>query len=311
MLLAPGREPPWRGACMRTRLTSPASALRLLGFATRLPSSARHSICPRTLKAAPAARRQARARERGVAHCRLRIRDFDPFDLRLRLPEAVALVAAQARGGTVYIHCTAGMATERDVGPSTAGLSIERGFSGKSNRRSTHAACCSLAGKRLPCPASCGVACDVSRGAARCHCTTAQQTQLLMYLSCSCAHLAGSRAPHVSARAHARLGPRSGDGARVHVLVPRHGARRRDRGVHGGAPVQPAHRRHPRRDRGPAAGRRPPHARHDRRAPPRPGYALPGEPRGRHRQRASACRRLPCTCSRLRCKMKYWHAVDK
>ncbi|KAK9846581.1 hypothetical protein WJX81_006986 [Elliptochloris bilobata] len=52
---------------------------------------------------------QARAAERGVEHCRLRIRDFDPFDLRLRLPEAVALVARQAQRGTVYIHCTAGL----------------------------------------------------------------------------------------------------------------------------------------------------------------------------------------------------------
>ena len=43
-----------------------------------------------------------------MEHCRLRIRDFDPFDLRLRLPEAVALVAQQAKRGTVYIHCTAG-----------------------------------------------------------------------------------------------------------------------------------------------------------------------------------------------------------
>ena len=51
---------------------------------------------------------QARAAELGVEHCRLRIRDFDPFDLRLRLPEAVALVAQQAKRCTVYIHCTAG-----------------------------------------------------------------------------------------------------------------------------------------------------------------------------------------------------------
>jgi len=104
--------------CMYARMPDkPASVLHSLGLAMCLPSSMQHSTCPQTLTAAPAARGQARARERGVAHCRLRIRDFDPFDLRLRLPEAVALVAAQARGGTVYIHCTAGGATASLTGP--------------------------------------------------------------------------------------------------------------------------------------------------------------------------------------------------
>lgn len=49
-----------------------------------------------------------------VAHNRYPIRDFDPFDLRMKLPGAVQLVAAQVKklrgsGKKVYIHCTAGM----------------------------------------------------------------------------------------------------------------------------------------------------------------------------------------------------------
>lgn len=54
----------------------------------------------------------ARAAARGdVLHLRHRIRDFDPFSLRMELPAAVALLArhAQARGGTAYVHCTAGL----------------------------------------------------------------------------------------------------------------------------------------------------------------------------------------------------------
>lgn len=46
-----------------------------------------------------------------IAHLRHAIRDFDPFSLRRRLPGAVALLSQQAaaRGGTSYIHCTAGL----------------------------------------------------------------------------------------------------------------------------------------------------------------------------------------------------------
>ena len=53
---------------------------------------------------------EARCRERGdISHIRYRIRDFDPFDLRMRLPGAVQIVADQvAAGKKVYIHCTAG-----------------------------------------------------------------------------------------------------------------------------------------------------------------------------------------------------------
>jgi hypothetical protein len=44
--------------------------------------------------------------------CRFRIRDFDPYDLRRKLPKAVSRLAREhnpASGGTVYIHCTAGV----------------------------------------------------------------------------------------------------------------------------------------------------------------------------------------------------------
>ena len=55
-----------------------------------------------------------RCLDRGdVAHNRYPIRDFDPFDLRMKLAGAVKLVAEQVQKlqGTnkkVYIHCTAG-----------------------------------------------------------------------------------------------------------------------------------------------------------------------------------------------------------
>ncbi|KAG1664254.1 hypothetical protein FOA52_003508 [Chlamydomonas sp. UWO 241] len=54
---------------------------------------------------------EARCAELGIKHIRFRIRDFDPHDLRARLPDAVrALVAAHdPSSGTAYIHCTAGM----------------------------------------------------------------------------------------------------------------------------------------------------------------------------------------------------------
>jgi len=55
----------------------------------------------------------ARCRERGdIKHVRFPIHDFDPYDLRRKLPKAVARLAREhdpARGGTLYIHCTAGM----------------------------------------------------------------------------------------------------------------------------------------------------------------------------------------------------------
>ncbi|KAI3428039.1 hypothetical protein D9Q98_006425 [Chlorella vulgaris] len=53
-----------------------------------------------------------RIKERGgITHVRHRIRDFDPFSLRMELPGAVAALAqnAAANGGTSYVHCTAGL----------------------------------------------------------------------------------------------------------------------------------------------------------------------------------------------------------
>ncbi|KAL4443451.1 hypothetical protein ABPG75_011188 [Micractinium tetrahymenae] len=53
-----------------------------------------------------------RCGQRGdVQHVRHRIRDFDPFSLRMELPGAVAALAqrAAANGGTAYVHCTAGL----------------------------------------------------------------------------------------------------------------------------------------------------------------------------------------------------------
>lgn len=47
----------------------------------------------------------------GIEHIRARIRDFDPFDLRNRLPPVVATLyeAIKRNNGITYIHCTAGM----------------------------------------------------------------------------------------------------------------------------------------------------------------------------------------------------------
>ncbi|GFR41929.1 hypothetical protein Agub_g2722 [Astrephomene gubernaculifera] len=55
---------------------------------------------------------QARCAERGdIKHVRFPIRDFDPFDLRRKLPKAVTRLAREHNPttGTVYIHCTAGL----------------------------------------------------------------------------------------------------------------------------------------------------------------------------------------------------------
>ncbi|KAH7293685.1 hypothetical protein KP509_28G036700 [Ceratopteris richardii] len=55
---------------------------------------------------------QERAKETGgIEHIRAQIRDFDPFDLRVRLPAVVATLykAVQRNKGITYIHCTAGL----------------------------------------------------------------------------------------------------------------------------------------------------------------------------------------------------------
>ncbi|XP_010241629.1 PREDICTED: phosphoglucan phosphatase DSP4, amyloplastic-like [Nelumbo nucifera] len=46
-----------------------------------------------------------------IEHLRARIRDFDAFDLRMRLPAVVSKLykAINRNGGVTYIHCTAGM----------------------------------------------------------------------------------------------------------------------------------------------------------------------------------------------------------
>ncbi|KAK3422202.1 hypothetical protein EUGRSUZ_G02727 [Eucalyptus grandis] len=46
-----------------------------------------------------------------IRHLRAQIRDFDPFDLRMRLPAVVSKLykAINRNGGVTYIHCTAGL----------------------------------------------------------------------------------------------------------------------------------------------------------------------------------------------------------
>ncbi|KAL6648954.1 hypothetical protein ACP70R_013178 [Stipagrostis hirtigluma subsp. patula] len=46
-----------------------------------------------------------------IEHCRAEIRDFDAFDLRLRLPAVVSKLykLVKNNGGVTYIHCTAGL----------------------------------------------------------------------------------------------------------------------------------------------------------------------------------------------------------
>lgn len=69
----------------------------------------------------------ARAMERGdIRIVRFPVRDFDPFDLRKKLPKAITKLAqVHAAGkGTLYIHCTAGTSrsamTKRAAGPTNA-----------------------------------------------------------------------------------------------------------------------------------------------------------------------------------------------
>ncbi|XP_030451147.1 phosphoglucan phosphatase DSP4, amyloplastic isoform X2 [Syzygium oleosum] len=47
----------------------------------------------------------------GIQHLRAQIRDFDAFDLRMRLPAVVSKLykAINRNGGVTYIHCTAGL----------------------------------------------------------------------------------------------------------------------------------------------------------------------------------------------------------
>eukprot|EP01018_Ginkgo_biloba_P020526 Gb_33565 [translate_table: standard] len=55
---------------------------------------------------------QQRAKEYdGLQHIRAEIRDFDPFDMRMRLPTVIAELhkAVRTGHGITYIHCTAGL----------------------------------------------------------------------------------------------------------------------------------------------------------------------------------------------------------
>ncbi|OAE26283.1 hypothetical protein AXG93_3040s1000 [Marchantia polymorpha subsp. ruderalis] len=47
----------------------------------------------------------------GIEHIRAQIRDFDPYDLRQRLPQVIATLyqATKKNEGTAYVHCTAGL----------------------------------------------------------------------------------------------------------------------------------------------------------------------------------------------------------
>jgi len=76
-----------------------------------------------------------RCKERGdIKHVRFPIHDFDPYDLRRKLPNAVSKLAQEhnPRTGVIYIHCTAGMGRA----PATAlaymnwirGIQLDEGF---------------------------------------------------------------------------------------------------------------------------------------------------------------------------------------
>ena len=61
----------------------------------------------------------------GTAGRRFRIRDFDPFDVRIKLPQAVQIVADQvAAGRKVYIHCTAGATLPHSVSPQRLRVAV-------------------------------------------------------------------------------------------------------------------------------------------------------------------------------------------
>jgi protein-tyrosine phosphatase len=52
---------------------------------------------------------EAHYRDTGIELCRVPVRDFDPIDLREKLPECVrALEHLLSAGHSVYLHCTLG-----------------------------------------------------------------------------------------------------------------------------------------------------------------------------------------------------------
>lgn len=108
-------------ASLRARSSFECPCLQAISPHRRSPNALR--ILPRRRKSAPAALRdlqeyfsldiapvQQRCEAVGVRHERLRINDFDPVNLRQRLPAVVRGMATAhaAAGGTAYVHCTAG-----------------------------------------------------------------------------------------------------------------------------------------------------------------------------------------------------------
>ncbi|KAK3285527.1 Phosphoglucan phosphatase DSP4, chloroplastic [Cymbomonas tetramitiformis] len=104
-----------------------------------------------------------RARERpDIRHIRFPIRDFDPFDLRMKLPSAVQTLAQQMaeQPGTAYIHCTAGLGRAPGVALAymywVLDMPLEKAYEQLFDRRPCHpqlgsirsATCDILAGSR-------------------------------------------------------------------------------------------------------------------------------------------------------------------
>lgn len=88
----------------------PADLDRLAGAArASAVLSLQHDDCLAYWSIDYAQMRQA-GEQRGLVMARCPIRDFDVGDMRRRLPDAVAALAAlQAQGHRTYIHCTAGL----------------------------------------------------------------------------------------------------------------------------------------------------------------------------------------------------------
>ncbi|KAB5539018.1 hypothetical protein DKX38_016551 [Salix brachista] len=70
-----------------------------------------------------------------IQHLRARIRDFDPFDLRIQLPAVVSKLhkAINQNGGVTYIHCTAGLGRA----PAVAGYKLNEAHDLLMSKRSS------------------------------------------------------------------------------------------------------------------------------------------------------------------------------
>ena len=98
------------GSCLQTPLD--VETLEGEGVTTILQLQENSDLEYFSLDNAPIRERCASGKQ--IEHIRHAVRDFDPYSLRRRLPEGVALIAQRAarlgRGnGTTYIHCTAGL----------------------------------------------------------------------------------------------------------------------------------------------------------------------------------------------------------